>query len=153
VQGAAPPPLLELRLGKRTNDGGRIAKGADAVGRFAVAFEDVRDALQSCDGVVAAGRVGWVVRIDPYILRLQSPELRLRRNGRGRRTAMSSLRRMGSPVAVWRGSQLGRRRDMARYLVTYHGSAMSHEPEAMAQARSAFIGRGGELQISEPAPI
>lgn len=103
---------------------------------------------------------------------------------------------------------------MARYLVTYHGGAMSHEPEAMAQARFAFmawaqktgaalaepeapvaaertvsssgtkvgpaegplqgwsvieadspeavvellsghpfIGRGGELQISEPAPI
>lgn len=28
---------------------------------------------------------------------------------------------------------------MARYLVTYHGSAMSHEPEVMAQARQAFM--------------
>jgi len=64
--------VLELRIGKRTNDGGRIEKGTHAVRRFAFAFEDVRNALQSCDGVVAARQLRWAVRIDPYILRLQS---------------------------------------------------------------------------------
>ena len=72
AQGAAPGPLLELRIGKRPNDGGRIAKGAYAVGRFAFAFEDVRNALQSCDGVVPACQVRWAVNIDAYILRLQA---------------------------------------------------------------------------------
>ena len=28
---------------------------------------------------------------------------------------------------------------MARYLVTYHGSEMSHDPEAIARAREAFV--------------
>jgi hypothetical protein len=28
---------------------------------------------------------------------------------------------------------------MTRFLVTYHGSEMPHEPEAIAQARDAFI--------------
>jgi hypothetical protein len=78
LQGAAPAPLLELRIGKCPNDGGRIAKGTYAVGRFAFAFEDVRNALQSFDGVVPACQVRWAVRIDPYILRLQAMELRLR---------------------------------------------------------------------------
>jgi hypothetical protein len=78
VKGAAPGPLLELRVGKRANDRGRVAKGTYAVGRFAFAFEDVRNALQGCDGVVAACQLGWAVRIDASILRLRSPELRLR---------------------------------------------------------------------------
>jgi hypothetical protein len=28
---------------------------------------------------------------------------------------------------------------MAKFLVTYHGSEMSHDPEAMAKAREAFL--------------
>jgi len=39
---------------------------------------------------------------------------------------------------------------MARYLVTYHGSEMSHEPEAMAEARPAFM---VWAQKAGPAPF
>ena len=68
VQCAAPAPLLELRVGKRTNDGGCIAKGTHAVRWLALAFKDVRNALQSCDGVLAACQLRLAIRIDSYSL-------------------------------------------------------------------------------------
>lgn len=45
---------------------------------------------------------------------------------------------------------------MARYLVTYHGSEMSHEPEAMAQARNAFMAwaqKAGPALVEPGAPV
>jgi hypothetical protein len=45
---------------------------------------------------------------------------------------------------------------MARYLVTYHGSTMSHEPEAMQQARNAFMAwtqKVGSALVEPGAPI
>ena len=52
-QCAAPAPLLELRIGKGTNDSRRIAKGTHPVGWFVFAFEDVRNPLQGGQGVAA----------------------------------------------------------------------------------------------------
>jgi hypothetical protein len=45
---------------------------------------------------------------------------------------------------------------MARYLVTYHGSEMSHEPEAMLQARNAFMAwaqQTGPALVEPGAPV
>lgn len=45
---------------------------------------------------------------------------------------------------------------MTRFLVTYHGSEMPHEPEAIAQARDAFIqwaGKTGAALIEPGDPI
>ena len=45
---------------------------------------------------------------------------------------------------------------MARYLVTYHGSEMPHDPESMARARDAFIAwsaKVGAPLVDPGAPI
>jgi hypothetical protein len=45
---------------------------------------------------------------------------------------------------------------VAKYLVTYHGSDMPHEPEAMAQARDAFMqwaGKSGSALAEPGAPV
>ena len=45
---------------------------------------------------------------------------------------------------------------MARFLVTYHGSEMSHEPEAMALAREAFMvwaAKTGEQLVEPGSPV
>src|SRR5215471_13786829 len=45
---------------------------------------------------------------------------------------------------------------MAKFLVTYHGSEMSHDPEAMARAREAFMqwaGQVGSALVDPGAPI
>jgi hypothetical protein len=45
---------------------------------------------------------------------------------------------------------------MPHYLVTYHGSEMSHDPDAMAAAREAFMGWAsstGEALVDPGAPI
>ena len=45
---------------------------------------------------------------------------------------------------------------MARYLVTYHGNAMSHDPEVMAQARAAFMAwaqKTGSALAEPGAPV
>ena len=41
---------------------------------------------------------------------------------------------------------------MARYLVTYHGSEMPHEPQAIAEARDAFIKWAGKTGASLVEP-
>ena len=68
LQCPALAPLLELRVGKRTNDGGCIAKGTHAIRGLALAFKDVRNALQRCDGVLAACQLRVAIRIDSYSL-------------------------------------------------------------------------------------
>ena len=45
---------------------------------------------------------------------------------------------------------------MPRFLVTYHGSNMPHDPEAMAKARDAFMqwaGKTGAALVDPGAPI
>jgi hypothetical protein len=45
---------------------------------------------------------------------------------------------------------------MTRFLVTYHGSEMPHDPEAIAQARDAFIqwaGKTGAALVEPGDPI
>ena len=45
---------------------------------------------------------------------------------------------------------------MAKYLVTYHGSEMPHDPEAMAAARAAFMdwaAKAGEALVEPGAPV
>jgi hypothetical protein len=45
---------------------------------------------------------------------------------------------------------------MAKYLVTYHGSSMPHDPEAMASARAAFMqwaGKTGAALADPGAPV
>jgi hypothetical protein len=45
---------------------------------------------------------------------------------------------------------------MARFLVTYHGTEMPHEPEAMARSRDAFIqwaGKTGAPLVEPGAPV
>ncbi len=45
---------------------------------------------------------------------------------------------------------------MPRFLVTYHGSDMPHEPEAMAQAREAFMkwaAKAGAPLVEPGAPV
>ena len=45
---------------------------------------------------------------------------------------------------------------MAKYLVTYHGSEMPHDPESMAAAREAFMewaARAGEALVEAGAPV
>jgi len=41
---------------------------------------------------------------------------------------------------------------MTRFLVTYHGSEMPHEPEAIAQARDAFVQWAGKTGAALPEP-
>jgi hypothetical protein len=67
---------------------------------------------------------------------------------------LSALLRSRSPASASRSSA-GRRR-MARYLVTYHGSEMSHQAEAMAQARNAFMAwaqKAGSALVEPGAPV
>jgi hypothetical protein len=45
---------------------------------------------------------------------------------------------------------------MARFLVTYHGSQMPHDPESMARAREAFMqwaGKTGSALADPGAPV
>jgi hypothetical protein len=45
---------------------------------------------------------------------------------------------------------------MPRFLVTYHGSNMPHDPESMAKARDAFMhwaGKTGAALVDPGAPI
>jgi len=45
---------------------------------------------------------------------------------------------------------------MPRFLVTYHGSNMPHDPESMAKARDAFVqwaGKTGPALVDPGAPI
>jgi hypothetical protein len=45
---------------------------------------------------------------------------------------------------------------MPRFLVTYHGSNMPHDPESMAKARDAFMhwaGKTGPALVDPGAPI
>ena len=45
---------------------------------------------------------------------------------------------------------------MPRFLVTYHGSEMSHDPEAMAKAREAFMqwaGKTGDALVDPGSPV
>lgn len=45
---------------------------------------------------------------------------------------------------------------MPRFLVTYHGSNMPHDPESMARARDAFMhwaGKTGSALVEPGAPI
>ena len=45
---------------------------------------------------------------------------------------------------------------MARFLVTYHGSEMSHDPEAMARAREAFMQwaeKTGDALVDPGSPV
>jgi hypothetical protein len=60
VECPASGPFLELLIGKRTNHGGRVAKGTHAVRGFAFAFEDVCNALECCGGVVPACAQGSI---------------------------------------------------------------------------------------------
>ena len=53
LQRAPPAPLHKLRVGKRANDGSRVAKRTHTVRRFEFAFEDVRNPLERSDGVLA----------------------------------------------------------------------------------------------------
>jgi hypothetical protein len=45
---------------------------------------------------------------------------------------------------------------MARFLVTYHGSEMSHDPESMARAREAFMQwaqKTGDALLDPGSPV
>ena len=45
---------------------------------------------------------------------------------------------------------------MAKYLVTYHGGEMPHDPESMAAARAAFMewaGKTGAALVEPGAPV
>ena len=45
---------------------------------------------------------------------------------------------------------------MPRFLVTYHGSNMPHDPESMAKARDAFMqwaGKTGSALVDPGAPV
>jgi hypothetical protein len=45
---------------------------------------------------------------------------------------------------------------MAKFLVTYHGSEMPHDPEAMAKARDAFMqwaANAGSALVEPGAPV
>lgn len=45
---------------------------------------------------------------------------------------------------------------MAKYLVTYHGSDMPHDPEAIAKAREAFMqwaAKTGQALVEPGAPV